>query len=100
MFYVYILYSQSADRFYVGQSEDPHRRLTEHNSTEQKTYTSKYRPWELAALFQCGMSRSEAMKIERFIKKQKSRTFIQNLVTGINPVGELAQLVRVQHMRD
>ncbi|RYE30299.1 MAG: GIY-YIG nuclease family protein, partial [Sphingobacteriales bacterium] len=42
MFYIYILYSPSADKFYVGYSTDPIRRLVEHNSTPHDTYTSKH----------------------------------------------------------
>ncbi len=28
MFYIYILYSDSADRYYIGHTNDPDRRLT------------------------------------------------------------------------
>jgi hypothetical protein len=34
MFYVYILYSESADRYYIGHTNDPERRLVEHNTSE------------------------------------------------------------------
>jgi len=40
------------------------------------------------------------MKVERFIKKQKSRSLILKLVEGKELSGELAQLVRVPHVRD
>ena len=38
-----------ADKYYVGSTDNPHRRLEEHNITSEHTYTSKYRPWELKA---------------------------------------------------
>lgn len=43
----------------------------------------------------CGIVESEKMKIEKFIKKQKSRTFIGKIVTVNESSGVLAQLIRV-----
>jgi len=99
MFYIYILYSQSADKFYVGHTEDYLQRLEEHNNSERFTYTSKHRPWELMAVFECGDDRGEAQKIEIFIKKQKSRKLIESMIHGQLLTGLLAQLVRVPHVR-
>jgi len=95
-FYIYILFSQEYDKYYVGYSSDPWRRLVEHNTKPFNTYTSKYRPWIISAVFSCGDKENEAIKIERFIKKQKSRTILLQLV---NPetilYGPLAILKRV-----
>ena len=97
--YVYILFSHQSQIYYVGSTEDYKRRLLEHNSTLKNKFTSKHAPWELklVLLFK---SRSEAMKFERMIKKQKSKLFIQKIIEGNNLTGELAQLVRVPHLRD
>jgi putative endonuclease len=100
MFYLYILYSSHSDLFYVGYSDDPFRRLTEHNTSDHNTFTSKHRPWELMAIYQCGDSRNQAVAIEKFIKKQKSRNLIRKLIEGNEFTGILAQLVRVPHVRD
>jgi putative endonuclease len=100
MYFLYILYSESSDKYYVGYSSDPFRRLIEHNNTLLLTYTSKHRPWELKAVYQCGDKKTLAIKIEQFIKKQKSRKLIQSLVDGRILTGILAQLVRVPHLRD
>ena len=95
MFYVYILYSISSDKFYIGQSEDPWERLAHHNNDEKDTFTAKYRPWELKAIFKVGDTRTEALKVESFIKKQKSRKLIELLIDPcFVPTGALAQLVR------
>jgi putative endonuclease len=40
------------------------------------------------------------MKIEKFIKKQKSRRLIEKLIAGCELEGVLAQLVRVPQVRD
>jgi putative endonuclease len=95
MFYIYILYSEASDKYYIGHTEDYLRRLDEHNQSDYNTFTSKYLPWEFAAVFECGLSRGEAQKIEHFIKKQKSRLLIRKMVEGKPLTGILAQLVRV-----
>ena len=45
-YYLYILNSSVADKFYIGISQDPFQRLSFHNSTE-KGFTSRYRPWNI-----------------------------------------------------
>ena len=99
-FYIYILYSSVSDVYYVGYSDDPVRRLTEHNTKPFNTYTSKHRPWILKAYFLC-RSKSDAIRMERFIKKQKSRHLIKRLVDPCYTLTDtLAQMVRVPHLRD
>ena len=88
-------------KFYVGYSSDPFRRIKEHNTKPFTTYTSKYRPWQLKAVFEISESEAEAIEMERFIKKQKSRILLQKLCNpGFQPDGFLAKLVRVPHVRD
>ena len=102
MYFIYILFSASTDKYYVGYTSEFNGRLRRHNSQEDfNTYTKKHRPWEVAALFSCGVLKSDAIKIERFIKKQKSRKLIEKLIDPcFIPDGDLAQLVRVPHLRD
>jgi putative endonuclease len=84
----------------VGHSEDPIRRLSEHNCGIHQKSTTSGRPWELKAIFEVQGDRGQALKVEGFIKKQKSRKLIELL---INPdfiiAGYLAQLVRVPCLR-
>ncbi|MCB0550756.1 MAG: GIY-YIG nuclease family protein [Phaeodactylibacter sp.] len=47
MHYVYILYSPSADKFYVGQTPDIQTRLLFHNHLSENSFTSRFRPWQL-----------------------------------------------------
>ncbi|MCP4551496.1 MAG: GIY-YIG nuclease family protein, partial [Bacteroidetes bacterium] len=44
MFHIYIIYSKSADKYYIGHTNDVDRRITEHNSDPKMTYTHKFRP--------------------------------------------------------
>ena len=47
MWYVYVLYSVEGLKTYTGFSNDVERRLREHNVTETKGFTLRYRPWTL-----------------------------------------------------
>ena len=101
IYYIYILYSANSDKYYVGYSTDPHRRVVEHNQKPFNTYTSKHRPWELIVSFNCGNEEKTAIKLERLLKEQKSRKLIQKLCDPtFTPGGFLAQLVRVPDIRD
>lgn len=99
MYYIYLLYSTDFDKYYIGYTSDIYKRLNDHNTQEYfNTFTSKYRPWKLAAAFEAGKSEAEAIRIERFIKKQKSRKLLVQLSDPeFIPTGKLAQLVRVPH---
>ena len=76
-------------------------RLEQHLSNSTDKYTGKAKDWILKTVFEVSNSAGDAMKIERFIKKQKSRKLILQLCdTEFIPTGTLAQLVRVPHLRD
>ena len=77
-FYVYIIYSKSADRYYTGYSHDPELRLHRHNEGWTKSTKSGI-PWKLVYT-EVYSSRSEAMKREKEIKRMKSRKFIESLI--------------------
>jgi len=55
--------------------------LTEHNSYDNPfKFTAKFQPWELMTYFPVSNQRGEAMKVEQFIKKQKSKMFIRKII--------------------
>ncbi|UXE64971.1 MAG: GIY-YIG nuclease family protein [Chryseotalea sp. WA131a] len=97
VFYIYILYSSSSDRYYVGYTSDFRKRLLEHNDTSKgkSSFTRRNGPWELKCVLDCGQSESEAIKIERWIKNQKSKNLIKKIIAGIPLYGPVANLVRV-----
>ncbi|MEL6193163.1 MAG: GIY-YIG nuclease family protein [Bacteroidota bacterium] len=98
-YHIYILYSEKSDKYYVGQTYDVQKRLHDHNSGErpnQKSkYTFKHRPWVLKASFEVRGGRSNAMKVEQYIKRQKSRAFIEKLLEIKDDPASLAQLIGV-----
>lgn len=100
MFYIYILYSQKSDLYYIGYSDDPDQRLISHNTSKRVTYTSKHRPWEKVAEFPVSENRGETMKVEKYLKKQKSRKLIEEIIARQEEELWIDQLVRAPMYRD
>ncbi len=97
MHYLYILFSISLDRYYVGISIDPKKRLEQHLNYTDSHFTAKAKDWEIKAVFEISLSFAQARETETFIKKQKSRKLIQQLIDpAFIPSGKLAVLKRVQ----
>ena len=78
MHYVYVLHSQVTGRFYIGSTKDLGRRLEEHNRG-QTTSTRSGRPWKLVYKEEFE-SKSRATFRERYLKRQKSRKFLEELI--------------------
>ena len=101
MFYVYIIYSPDFDRYYVGHTYDVQKRLFQHNNDPRTNkHTSKFRPWKIAKSFPVNETRGDAMKIEYYIKRMKSRKVIVKLIDNPEYFFEIAQLARVPICRD
>jgi putative endonuclease len=78
-YFVYILYSNSINKYYVGHTDDLERRLHEHNTGQTRYTSSRGNRWTLVYQ-EAYDSRALAMKREREIKAQKSRKYIENLI--------------------
>jgi putative endonuclease len=101
MYYLYFLYSADADKFYVGHSSDPWRRFFQHLNNSKDKFTGRYNDWVLSAVFLVSSIKGDAEKVEKFIKRQKSRNLIHKMLDkDFVGIGILAQLVRVPHVRD
>ena len=79
MYWAYLLYSPSFDKFYCGSTGHLPLRFWQHNFLSEDSYTSKYRPWKLLLWIRCS-SRSEAMKLEKLLKRQKNKHFYKQWV--------------------
>ncbi|NND34745.1 MAG: GIY-YIG nuclease family protein [Saprospiraceae bacterium] len=82
-FYMYILFSETRDRYYIGSSDDVQRRLQDHNTGRSKS-TKTGRPWILA-YSETFATRSLAVKREMEVKRKKSRNYIQWLINNAKP---------------
>lgn len=84
MFYIYILYSKSLDRFYKGQTSNIQDRIKRHNSGYEKA-TQKGIPWKLVCVI-TKPSRAEAVNLEKKLKnmnRSKTNAFITKYDEGI-----------------
>ncbi len=71
MYFFYILYSTSIDKYYVGHTSDLPERLRKHN-TNHKGFTGKTSDWKIVYSEQFA-TKSEAFAREREVKAWKSR---------------------------
>jgi putative endonuclease len=78
MYYTYILYSASFNRYYVGHCEDLILRLDRHNN-KQVPSTKPYVPW-IIVYSERYETRHEANTRELYIKRMKSRKYIEQLL--------------------
>ena len=79
MFYTYIIYSESTDKYYIGHTHDLELRLSRHN--DGWTHSTKSGiPWKHVHSEKYD-TKSEAMKREYEIKRQKSRKYIKDLIS-------------------
>jgi putative endonuclease len=78
MYYTYILYSESADRYYVGSTGNLEKRLEKHNFGNTVS-TRPYRPWKLV-YFEEYETKSAALRRESEIKMKKSRKYLTSLI--------------------
>src|SRR5690242_15793718 len=81
-YFLYILWSAPARKFYIGISEEPASRLAQHNQGLSK-WTSRHRPWDLVHV-EPYANYAEARKREIALKKQKGGAGFYAL-TGLNP---------------
>jgi len=65
-FYVYIIYSQSHDKYYIGQTSNFEDRMTRHNNVLEK-FSAPFCPWVRICVVEKS-NRSEAMILEKKLK--------------------------------
>jgi putative endonuclease len=79
-FTVYILQSLRTGRYYLGQTKNLEERIAYHHANYSKALRNRG-PWKVVHTESYG-SRSEAMKRESYIKRQKDRRFIEQLISA------------------
>jgi len=76
--FVYILYSETVDRYYIGSTVDPIRRLFEHSQGKVRATRGKG-PW-VQLLVQQYPTIMRARQTEYKIKKFKNRAIVERMV--------------------
>jgi putative endonuclease len=81
MYHVYILFSPTRNRFYIGSTgDDLKERIRRHNSNH-KGFTGSTPDWVLK-YSESFPDKSAPLKREREIKSWKSRKMIEKLIAG------------------
>ncbi|TDD78425.1 GIY-YIG nuclease family protein [Flavobacterium caseinilyticum] len=79
MFYTYIIFSNTLDKYYTGSCENIENRLNDHLNS-RSAYTKVAKDW-IMVYFESFDSRSLAVQREMEIKKKKSRKYIEYLIS-------------------
>ena len=76
--FIYILYSETRDRYYIGSCADVNERLIRHNAGATLS-TKSGRPWKVV-YSETFSSKAEALKREIYLKRMKSRVYLEDLI--------------------
>ena len=81
MFTVYVLYSETHNKIYIGFTADLAERFKSHNELGTKGWTVKFRPWKIVhtELFE---TKQAAMAREKQLKSSQGRTWIRLKILG------------------
>jgi len=77
MYTVYVLYSKSFNKIYIGFTSNIEARFKSHNQLSTKGWTIKFRPCEIVHEEKYG-SKREALDREKQLKSAKGREWIRN----------------------
>ena len=92
MYYVYVLYSKTLKKRYVGMCADLRKRVAEHNHGES-IFTKGGKPWNLI-YYQAFINKKDARKEELFLKSGKGRQrldiCLRESLVEISQTGEVA----------
>jgi len=77
-FYVYAIKSVNSNYIYVGLTNNPERRIDQHNKGHNKT-TKPYAPFETIYLENAG-TRTEARAREKYLKSGAGKEFLKSLI--------------------
>ena len=93
MYFVYILFSEKINRYYIGATHDVQNRVEQHNTGYYRgKWSEKGIPWTLFLSITC-QNKEQALQIEAHIKRMKSPKYIENL----NRYPELIQKLLAQY---
>lgn len=76
---MYVLYSRSYKRIYIGYTSSLEERFRSHNELATKGWTIKFRPWEIVhkEIFD---NKADSMRREKELKSAKGREWIWQLI--------------------
>ena len=92
MYAVYILENKTLQKFYIGCTIDISARIKEHATKRKRKYTGRQSGvWQLVYQKEF-VSKSEALRFEKAIKRRKSKAYIEKLIQIANISGSSISL--------
>ena len=88
MYYVYILYSETLKKKYIGMTDDLKRRIEEHNRGKSN-FTRTGDKWKLI-YYEAFLNKTDARREELFLKSGKGRERLKFLFQETKNNGEVA----------
>ena len=82
-YFVYAIYNPQNDKIYIGQTVDLVARLSQHNDSSFKKFTSRYSGNWTLVYKESFRSRSEAIKREKQLKSYQGRRFVKNKIKNL-----------------
>ncbi len=76
---VYVLYSESFQRLYIGMTSHLESRMLSHNQLASKGFTKRYRPWSLIHT-EIFLDKPAALAREKALKSGQGRAWIKEWV--------------------
>ena len=78
MHYVYVIKSINRNYLYVGLTNNPKRRITQHNTRKERT-TRIYAPFKIVAIEKY-KTRIEARRREKYLKSGIGKEYLKSLL--------------------
>jgi len=80
--FIYLIESIKNKKRYLGSTDNPSRRILEHNQGKCEA-TKYFLPWRCLIIINVD-SLTEARRIEYYIKRQKEELTIKNVIKSLN----------------
>ena len=80
MFYTYVLWSESIDKYYIGYTWDVEQRLIKHNAGGSR-WTKRGIPWHIVCV-RSFKTKGDAIREEKRLKHLKSRKALEKYIAG------------------
>ena len=78
---VYVLYSETYDKIYIGRTTNLPERFKSHNKLGKKGWTIKFRPWRIVHTEEFA-TKAEAIQREKELKSAAGRQWIRKELLG------------------
>ena len=97
MHFVYVIYSRTVDRYYIGETVDIAERLIQHRMHHYAgSFTSIADDWEVAFLLRF-KDRESALKAEKHLKKSKSKVYLKRLHNDKIALQKLINILKLNY---